>query len=307
MDAQVKLWEKPQASTVYMLAGWSQWADAGEISSGLPAYLIEQLGAHKIGEIVTHGVYLFQLPGTHHLLRPQIKLVDGHCQSVSSHQNDIYYAQVGDKGLVILLGVEPHLGADEYCDALLEAMAQLHVRRTVAVGGVYGAMPYDKDREISCAYSLPAMRDELENYVVRFSDYAGGATIGTYLTHRAQMTGAEVMTFYGFSPAYEFSQLGLGLQGLRVEKDYRAWYELLARIDYMFDLHLDLSDLQTKSQQLVTDWDERLRELEEEHPELHLRAYLDAVGKDFQERPFIPLDDAWDALGDLLDDSHPED
>ena len=306
MKATVKLWQVPAAEMIYMIIGWNQWADAGEISSGLPEYLVEQLDARKIGEIETEGLYLFQIPGTHHLLRPTIRLKDGYRESLTSRRNDIYYAKVGQKGLVILMGDEPHLGADTYCDAILDVMRQLQVARAVAVGGVYGAMPYDKDREISCSYSLADMRTELENYVVRFSSYEGGATIGTYLAHRAEPQGQQVVVFYGFSPAYEFADLGLAVQGIRIEKDYRAWYELLARIDYMFDLHLDLTDLQTRSQQLMDHWDEKLSEIERDHPELQIRDYMKSVSTEFEERPFIPLDDAWNELDDLLSNGDAE-
>ena len=47
----VKLWEQPAATEVFMIAGWNQWADAGNISSGLPEYLIEKSDARKIGEL----------------------------------------------------------------------------------------------------------------------------------------------------------------------------------------------------------------------------------------------------------------
>ena len=71
MDKQVELWEKPKAEEIYMILGWRQWADAGGISSELPQYLIEKTGARKIGEIRADGFYLFQIPGTHHFLRPE--------------------------------------------------------------------------------------------------------------------------------------------------------------------------------------------------------------------------------------------
>jgi len=78
MDNLVELWEKPLADEVYMIAGWRQWADAGNTSSGLPQYLIEQTGARRIGKIKSDGFYLFQIPGTHHFLRPEIKLHEGY-------------------------------------------------------------------------------------------------------------------------------------------------------------------------------------------------------------------------------------
>lgn len=301
MNEIVDLWETPVEKENYMIAGWRQWADAGEISSGLPDYLVDLTDARKIGEIAYDGFYLFQIPGAHHLLRPHVRLVDGYREEVIGNRNEIFYADLGDKGLVIFLGDEPHRQEDEYGGAFFEMAEALKVERIVAVGGVYGSAPYDRDREASCVYSLPDMREELEKYSVRFSNYEGGATIGTYLAHCAEGYGMELVVLYAFAPAYEFSQLGITLQGMRVETDWKAWYDLMVRIDYMFKLGLDLSELEEQSQELIEEWDERIEELEKEHPELHVREYLDSVAKDFVERPFIPLDDAWDEL-DNLDD-----
>ena len=45
MNENIELWDRLPADEVYLIAGWSQWADAGNISTGLPAYLIEHLKA----------------------------------------------------------------------------------------------------------------------------------------------------------------------------------------------------------------------------------------------------------------------
>ena len=56
---------KPHAS--YMIAGWKpQWSDGGEISSGLPEYLISKFNAKRIGGFtreITMTCYPFQVPG----------------------------------------------------------------------------------------------------------------------------------------------------------------------------------------------------------------------------------------------------
>ena len=310
MDTLVDLWENPRKGGQHgqrvMIAGWKQWADAGEISSGLPEYLIELTDARKIGEIKADGFYLFQIPGTHHLLRPTVKLVEGHREDMSVHKNEIFYAELEDKGLYIFTGDEPHQKELRYADAFFDMVEALEVTRVVAVGGVYGAMPYDRDREVSCVYSLPRMREELSRYAVRFSDYEGGATIDTYLAHWAERRGIEFVVLYASSPAYEFSQLGITLQGMRIETDWKAWHDLMRRIDYMCCLNLDYADLETRSQQLLDSWDTKIAELEKKHPELHIRVYLEALAKEFVERPFIPLDEAWDELGDLLGDMDEE-
>jgi predicted ATP-grasp superfamily ATP-dependent carboligase len=290
-----------------MLAGWRQWADAGSISSGLPPYLIEKTGAAKIGEIAPESFYLFQIPGTHHLLRPVVKLKDGYRQSLEPRANELYYASAGGKGLVIFLGDEPHMNADRYAEAFFDAVEHLGVKRVVAVGGVYGAMPYDKDREVSCVYSLPKMKAELEDYAVRFSDYEGGTTIGTYLVDRAETRGIEFIVFYAFVPAYDFSEPASLVQGMRIETDFKAWYDLVRRFSHMFELDIDTTELEGHSEELRQSMDAKVAELESKMPQLNVREYLAALDDAFTELYFSPLGDVWErGLSDLFDDDMEE-
>jgi predicted ATP-grasp superfamily ATP-dependent carboligase len=303
MNEWVTLTEKPTAPEIYMLAGWQQWADAGSVSSGLPHYLIGHLNARKIGEIKPDGFYLFQIPGTHHLLRPEVHFQEGYSKEITSRKNEFYYADLESKGLVIFVGDEPHMNIDSYADALFDTAKELGVRRIAMVGGVYGAMPYDKDREISCTYSLRRMKAELSDYAVRFSNYQGGATIGAYLVDRAEQHDLEVFVFNAFVPAYDFSQNSAAIQGVRIEHDYRAWYELMRRFNHMFGLGIDLSDLDRQSEELVGSIDLKIAELERTLPQINVRGYMEKLAENFTERPFMPLDDVWEReLGDLFSD-----
>jgi proteasome assembly chaperone (PAC2) family protein len=311
MDALLNLWDRPAAAEKFMIAGWEQWADAGAVSSGLPRYLMNHLRARKIGEIRPDGFYIFQVPGTHHFLRPQIKLADGHTKELEVPTNEFYYAgseveeplQRG-KGLVIFLGEEPHLNVDHYADVFFDAVSELGVKRVAVLGGVYGAMPYDKDREVSCVYSLREMKEELAKYAVRFSDYEGGASVGTYLAHQAERRGVELIDFYAMVPAYDFSERSPQLQGIRIENDFRAWYELMRRFNHMFDLRVDLSDLERQSRELSSAMDDKVAELERDMPQLDVREYMAKVNAEFTELPFMPLDDMWEReLRDLFEDN----
>ena len=303
MDELVELHEFPAATEIYMLVGWHQWADAGAISSGLPQYLIEHLDARKIGEIKPDGFYLFQVPGTHHLLRPEIQLKDGYRQALKTKKNEFYYAGDQDKGLVIFLGEEPHQHEDRYANAFFDAVEALGVKRVAAVGGVYGAMPYDRDREVSCVYSLPRMKQELAHYAVRFSNYEGGSTIGTYLVDRAEDREIEFLVFYGMVPAYDFSELSILLTGMRIENDFRAWYEFLRRFNHMFGIEIDLSDLELKSEELTASMDSQIEELEQKAPRLKVKEYLEQLAAEFTEMPFMPLGEVWEReLRDLFDE-----
>jgi proteasome assembly chaperone (PAC2) family protein len=301
MDQLVEILEKPAAEELFMIAGWDQWADAGAISSALPPYLVERTGARRIGEINPDGFYIFQIPGTHHFLRPEIKLEGGYRRTLSAHANQFFYTGDERRGLVIFSGEEPHSNAERYAEAFLDAVEAFGVKRVAALGGVYGAMPYDKTREVHCIFSLPRMKDELSRYAVKFSDYEGGVTISTFIADRAERRGIEFFAFYAFVPSYDFARESSMFQGVRLESDSRAWYEVMRRLNYMFGLPIDLSDLEQRSEELETAMDAKMVELEREMPQLHVRDYLNQVAQDFEEMPFLPLDDMWEReLGDIL-------
>lgn len=307
MNDWVKLDEIPTAPEMYMIAGWQQWADAGSVSSGLPQYLITHTNARKIGEMDPDGFYLFQIPGTHHLLRPEVHFEDGYSEKIHPRRNEFHYVELDGKGLVLFSGDEPHINVDRYADGLYYAMKTLKVKRGAVVGGVYGAMPYDRDREVSCSFSLRRMKSELEQYAVRFSNYQGGATIGSYLVDRAKLSETELFTFNAFVPAYDFSPASASIQGVRIEHDYRAWYELMRRFNHMFGLGIDLSDLDRQSEELISSIDAKIEELERTLPQINVRGYLEKITANFTERPFMPLDDVWEqVLGDLFDDADEE-
>lgn len=306
VDNLVNLWEKPAEEEVYMIAGWNQWADAGSISSGLPRYLVKKTGAEKIGTLSPEGFYIFQVPGTHHIFRPRVKLEAGYRTFLHTNTNEFYYTTSAGKGLVIFAGEEPQINIERYAAAFLDAVEALGVRRVGIVGGIYGALPYDKDREVSCVYSLPAMRQDLTRYAVRFSDYEGGATLGTYLAASAEARQLEVFVFYALVPAYDFSHIAPRSPQISIEMDFRAWYELMRRLNYMFGTEVDLTHLEVQSLELTQAMEQELLDIDLNVPDFDLEDYLEALGEGFQERPFIPLGEVWerglrDLFGDLED------
>jgi len=327
MSNLINIIEKPSADEIYLIAGWHQWADAGSISSGLPEYLIELTKAEKVAELKPNGYYLFQIPGTHHFFRPEVKFKDGYPKSLRTKKNEFYFTKIetenGSKGLLIFLGDEPHINESFYVDAFFEVVREFGVKRTAAVGGVFGEMPYDQDRQISCSYSMKKMKEELDSYAVKFSNYEGGATIGSYFAAQANKLERELVVFNAFVPAYEFAfynhdesdlaTMGhiddiddgeIEPQGLRIENDYRAWYDLMRRVNHMFGINIDLSDLDRQSDELTDALKRELLSLSVKAPQLEVESYLKKVEIGFTEMPFMPLDTLWEEeLGDLFGDS----
>jgi len=301
MSDLISLWETP-SSARHMIAGWNQWADAGNVSSGLPEFLAQQTSARTIGEMKDCGYYLFQIPGAHHLLRPVVKLRDGYRESLQQRRNEFFYAGGEDRGFVLFLGEEPHQNEVRYSEAFFDAVEALGIKRVAALGGVHASVPYDKERDISCVYSLPHMKEELSHYAVRFSDYEGGATITTYLADKAETRGIEFFSLYAFVPAYDFSSSSIVTHQVAMDEDPKAWYDVLRRLDHMLNLGLDLSDLAKRAEELVTEWDARIDHLVAAMQKLDIRGFMEKVNADFEERRFIPYRDLWEQeLGDILE------
>jgi proteasome assembly chaperone (PAC2) family protein len=307
MSDLIELWEQPAAAELYMVVGWRQWADAGSISSGLPRYLTQLTKARPIGTIHPDNFYLFQIPGTHDLVRPVVKFKEGFPEALDSHRNELFYTeQVGENGrigLLIFLGDEPHLHIEQYTATLLQMAQDLGVRRIVGLGGVYGELPYDKERLVSAIYSLPQLKEEVKTLAVNLSDYHGGASIGSYLCRRAGERDMEYVSFYAFVPTYDFSQISQIGNTIRLENDFMAWLGVMKRINYMLKLNLDLSDLQEKSDHLLEVVDAKVDELDSMAPEMGVRDYMAGLAEAFDEIPFEPLGDVWEEeLNRLFDD-----
>lgn len=294
MSNALDLWETPQAKEMYMLAGWRQWADAGSVSSGLPEYLIQRTKAKKIGTISPDGFYLFQFPGTHDLVRPVVKFNQGYPESLDAPRNEIYYSGDEQRGIVFFIGDEPHMDVERYSQSFLQIAQTLKVKRIVGFGGVYGELPYDKERMVSSSYSLLALKEELNHLALNFSDYHGGASIGSYICRRAGEKGMEYVALYAFVPMYDFSAITQLANTVRIENDYMAWLGIMRRVNYMLKLEMGLKDLERRSKRLLQLFDQKVEELDGGNPQLGVRAYLQQLSDGFTETPFEPLEEVWE-------------
>ena len=294
MSDAVELWEMPQAEEVYMFAGWRQWADAGATSSGLPQYLIKRMKARPIGLIRSRGFYLFQIPGTHDLVRPVVRYEEGLPISLQTNDNDIFYAGDEKRGYVFFLGDEPHLNLEDYVAAFLHIARKLNVKRIISFGGVYGELPYDKERLVSASYSLPSLKAEVENLTVNLTEYHGGASISSVVCKRSGENEIEYVSLYAFVPAYEFSSGQVMSNSIRIENDYMAWLGIMKRVNYMLKAEIDLSDLEKKTRKLIRAVDSKIEELEKTSPQFEVREYLQKLNDDFKEVIFNPLDEVWE-------------
>ncbi len=240
--------EKPPAK--YLIAGWRrQWSDGGDISSGLTRYLISKLEAKKIGEMspaLSTMCFPFQVAGTHDAYRPRAAFEDGLPSRPMAWENSFYDA---GNGLIIFRGGEPWFRMDLYGQAFFEAISELGIQQTVTVEGYNGPAPPDLERRVSCVYSKPDMKENLERHGLQFSSYGSrgrqGPTIGMALVNMAHFEHPEVEMFRlgAMAPMYPFTTSNG--QQVGISTDHRAFYDIMRRLNSIFGLDLDLGELKS--------------------------------------------------------------
>ena len=302
-DQLVNFQEKPAAQ--YLIAGWRrQWSDGGGISGGLPRYLIEKLGARKIGELgstVSELCYPFQVAGTHDTFRPLAAYEDGLPTEPMHREN--YFYDAGN-GLIIFRGQEPWFHIEVFAEAFFQAVKELGIKQTAAVEGVNGPVPPDMERRITCVYSKADMRETLERYGMQFSSYGSdgrrGPTIAMALVTLAHFQYPEVEMFRigAMAPMYPF--VTGNSEQVAISRDHRSFYDIMRRVKAMFNLDLDLAELQTLGDKESKELQDRLETIGNANPEA--RQLIDGARTDFTYTPYVEHVDLDPSLDKTLED-----
>ena len=299
------LHEKPEAK--YMIAGWRrQWSNGGRISSGLPRYLIEKLGARRIGSLgdqVSTLCYPFQVAGTHDTFRPAAAFQDGLPSTQMARENDIYDA---GNGLIIFLGEEPWSRIDIYGQAFFQIVQELGIEQTVAVEGVNGPAPPEMERRINCVYSRPEMKETLDKYSLlmssRGSEGRRGPTIGMAMVSLAHFDYPEVQMFRlgAMAPMYPFVVSNNEQMG--IFRDHRSFYDIMRRLKSLFQLDIDLGELRALGETESRELQANLDRIAENNAEA--KRIIEQVRADYNVTPYVEpviLDPALDrTLEDIL-------
>ncbi|PKB72727.1 MAG: hypothetical protein BZY75_05480 [SAR202 cluster bacterium Io17-Chloro-G7] len=304
-DELTKFDTKPPAQ--YLIAGWRrQWSDGGGISGGLPRYLIEKTGARKIGELgstVSQLCYPFQVAGTHDTFRPLAAYEDGLPTQPMHRENNFYDA---GNGLIIFRGQEPWFRIDIFAEAFFQAIKELGISQTVAVEGVNGPVPPEMERRITCVYSKAELRENLDKFGMQFSSYGSegrrGPTIAMALVTLAhfEYPDIELVRIGAMAPMFPF--LTSNNEQVGITRDHRSYYDIMRRIKAMYNLDIDLSELQALGEAECKELGERLERIASANPDA--KQLIDGARTDYSYTPFeqtVQLDPSLDqTLEDIL-------
>jgi predicted ATP-grasp superfamily ATP-dependent carboligase len=145
-------WEsRPQLKEPIMLAAFEGWTDAGAAASTAGSYLADMWRAQQFADIDAEEFYDFTA------LRPQVCLQDGRSREIVWPQNKFLAARTGDRDLVLIIGVEPHLRWRTFSRCVTTVAADLGVRGIFTLGAMLADVAHTRAVPVGSSTADPAM------------------------------------------------------------------------------------------------------------------------------------------------------
>jgi len=231
-----------------MVIGLSGWVNAGEVSTLSVGYLVEKLEARPLGEIASEPFHAYQLQ------RPLVSIEGGLVRAYEPPSNKLYYwrDEKGERGLVLLIGVEPHLDWPGYARAVLEAAEAVGVRRIYTLGGYIGGVSHTSEPVITGSASGRELLGELRRTGVELTTYQGPTGVYSEVLWQGRARGIGVVSLWGAVPPY-------------VQGPYpKVAHRLLRTVVSLTGVEVDLTEVERRADAL----DARLDAEAESNPEL---------------------------------------
>lgn len=259
--------ERPATREPVLVAGFSGWPDAGEVSSHTLRYLTSGLSARAVARL---SIDPFHDYAAH---RPTGLIRRGRLRGLDLPRITLHFAdQTGGPDLLLLSGPEPHHNWGPFAEAVLEVCDRFGVTLIVTVGGTYDAVPHTVEPPVSGVANLPDLIDRFQDRVVFLEEYQGPISVHSFLSRRAAARGLGCLGLWGHAPSYiqtgnlavverlvwtvaDILEVGIDRAGLQ-----QSSAELMRHVD---DLMAQNPKLETYVRQLEKDYTRRIGRLDE--------------------------------------------
>ena len=250
---KLKIIDNPDLHNTRLLMGFTGWMDGGEVSTGTIKYLIDKLGAQKFAEINPEGFYIYNFPGSMEmtaLFRPHTRIRNGLIKSFEVPSNEFFYSE--QHNLILFYGKEPNLQWEEFADCIFSLCREFGVEIIYFIGSVAGLVPHTREPRFISSVSDMQLKEMLQQYGIKFTDYEGPASFITYLSIHCTECDLKMATLVATIPAY--------VQG----NNPRCIESVIKRTAGILGLQVELDDIRA----IGDEFEKKLSDAVEEQPEL---------------------------------------
>lgn len=264
------LYETPELHRPCLVAGFSGWPNAAEVSTGVATYFKTKLGATKFAHISPDEFYDFST------LRPLVTIEAGLIKGVEFVDCELFYWK-GESAhdLVLLIGAEPHLRWHRFGQLILDVAQQVGVVRVYALGGIYDATPHTAEPRVSGLVNEARLLTELVAHDIEPATYMGPVSFHGPLLDMCRERNIEGISLWGRAPHY------IPIHNPKVIS------AVVSRLARMLEIDIDISELREAAQGL----DRRVQIAISQNPKLeeYVRA-LEESYKQAGEQAVLPTE-----------------
>jgi proteasome assembly chaperone (PAC2) family protein len=215
---------RPELTEPAVICAFAGWNDGGEGATGAVRALRDQWGARRFASIDPEEFYDFQVN------RPTVRLVDGQTRRIDWPASEFWWARVGDRHVVLFLGVEPNVRWRTYCEQILRACSDVRASVLVTLGAFLADVPHTMAAPVSAASSDPAWSARTGVVPAR---YEGPTGIVGVLNDLAARAGMPSVSLWAASPHY-----------LPQTSNPKVALALMQRVRDLLELEVDTGDVE---------------------------------------------------------------
>ena len=233
---------RPQLHDPVMVIAFKGWNDAAESASGVIRYLRRRARTERVAEIDPDGFFVFTEE------RPHVRLRDGQTREIRWPLTDFTPARFKntERDFLLGLGTEPHLRWKAFSAHVAEVASELGVVEIVTIGGLLGDTPHT--RPVPLTGGAHPVERMLE---LGFdpSSYQGPTGIVGAIGEACRQRDIAHISLWASVPHY-----------VSGGQNPRATQALLTKLAEIYDLDLDLTDLDRRARRYEAQVAEALKD-----------------------------------------------
>jgi proteasome assembly chaperone (PAC2) family protein len=187
----------PVLDNPLLIAGFSGWGNALDISWGMADFIIRKLDAKPFGNIIPDPFYSFDEK------RPTVEIKDGILQKVDHPGGSFYLSNPGEstRDIIILKATEPSLRWFHFSDVVLSVCEKLDIKTIIFIGSIFDNVLHT-DTVISALASDNSLLSTLDTDKVKYANYTGPGGIHSVISYEAKNRGFDFINLWCHCPQY---------------------------------------------------------------------------------------------------------
>lgn len=228
--------ERPTLRKPILLVAFEGWNDAAEAATSAVEHLQEIWDATSFATIDPEEFYDFTE------VRPTVRVVGQNQRQIDWPTNEFFYHRSPDhdQDFILLLGVEPSLKWRRFTEAIIGVAREFGVTTFVSIGALLSDVPHGRDARVVVSATDPKLRQRIGRARTG-SRYEGPTGIVGILHDAFTKAGIPGASMWGHAPHY-----------LSASPNPVVTLGILRRVAEIFELELDLHELEGEAATFVS-------------------------------------------------------